>query len=200
MSDDLWREYLTATGERDARPLLLRALAACDLPGRALDLGCGGGGDSLALLRSGYSVLAVDALPEALAHTRQRAEVLGLGARLETRCARFEELDLGDDRFALIHAGYSLPFCTPERFEGLWEELRGTLEPGGVFAGQLFGRKDAWCGDDEHPSQVFVTRADCARLLEQGELLHFQEERERRATALGGLKDWHLFHFLWRRR
>lgn len=61
-----WTEYFTKLKEAPPRPSLLRALELFDrdgfLPGQslAIDLGCGAGQDSLALLARGWNVLSVD--------------------------------------------------------------------------------------------------------------------------------------------
>ncbi len=51
-----------------------RALA----PGRALDLGCGSGTDSIYLARHGWTVTGVDIVPEALALARRNAAAAGV--------------------------------------------------------------------------------------------------------------------------
>jgi tellurite methyltransferase len=199
VSDQLWKDYLRATSTRGPRPLLERALAEHSGARHALDLGCGAGGDTLSLLQDGFRVLAVDALEDALVHTRRRAEAAGLAANLETRRARFEDLELEAAAFQLIVASFSLPFCAPEAFDRLWSEIGAALVPGGVFAGQFFGDRDEWVGDPDHPSQVFLSRAELERLLAGYELLDLEEVEERRTTALGGEKDWHFFHVMARK-
>jgi len=52
----------------------VRALA----PGRALDLGCGSGTDSIYLARHGWTVMGVDIVPEALALARRNAAAAGV--------------------------------------------------------------------------------------------------------------------------
>jgi SAM-dependent methyltransferase len=52
----------------------VRALA----PGRALDLGCGSGTDSIYLARHGWTVIGVDIVPEALALARRNATAAGV--------------------------------------------------------------------------------------------------------------------------
>jgi len=52
----------------------VRALA----PGRALDLGCGSGTDSIYLARHGWTVTGVDIVPQALALARQNASEAGV--------------------------------------------------------------------------------------------------------------------------
>ena len=47
-------------------------------PGKALDIGCGGGTDSLFLAQQGWEVTALDFMPRALEYTQQRAAAAGL--------------------------------------------------------------------------------------------------------------------------
>ncbi|HET8969743.1 MAG TPA: class I SAM-dependent methyltransferase [Candidatus Nanopelagicales bacterium] len=53
-------------------------------PGRALDLGCGEGGDAVHLARLGWQVTAVDVSPTALARTRALAEAAGVASLVTT--------------------------------------------------------------------------------------------------------------------
>ena len=196
MSEQLWKDYLKATAEREERPLLKQAIMESPGSGHALDLGCGAGGDTLALLQQGFRVLSVDALEDALVHTRQRAEAAGLAEGLQTRHSRFEHLSLEPATYQLISAGFSLPFCPRPAFDGLWAAVLASLDSGGVFVGQFFGDRDSWANDTGHPSSVFVARAELDRCLAGLEVIRLDEEEERRATALGGEKDWHLFHII----
>ena len=81
----------------------------------------------------------------------------------------------------------------------LWDDLIRALSPGAIFVGQLFGERDEWAGDSEHPSRVFLARDEVDTRLALLETLHFEEEERRHATALGGEKDWHVFHFIVRK-
>ncbi len=47
-------------------------------PGRALDIGCGAGTDSVFLAQQGWDVTALDFIPKALEFTQQRAEAAGV--------------------------------------------------------------------------------------------------------------------------
>lgn len=51
-------------------------------PGRALDLGCGTGTDTVYLSRHGWDVTGVDMVPKAIARARRRAEAAGVTPRL----------------------------------------------------------------------------------------------------------------------
>ena len=47
-------------------------------PGKALDIGCGGGTDSVFLAEQGWDVTSLDFVPKALEYTQQRAEAAGV--------------------------------------------------------------------------------------------------------------------------
>lgn len=63
----------------------LAAEAPSLTPGRAVDIGCGEGGDAIWLASQGWAVTAVDFADAALARTAQHAEEAGVGDRIETR-------------------------------------------------------------------------------------------------------------------
>ena len=170
---------------------MLGALARFEAPGFGVDLGCGQGRDTLAMLKRGWRVLAIDAEPEAIERLRARA---GDEPRLETRVASFAEAQWPEAD--LVNAGYALPFCPPAEFDGLWERLVASVRPGGRFSGQLFGDRDEWAGDDQ---LTFVSRDRALQLLEPFQLERFDEEDEDGKTALGDAKHWHVFHVVARR-
>ena len=69
--------------------------------GRALDLGCGTGSDSIYLAQHGWEVTGVDMVPRALAIARRKAAAAGVRPRfVEGDVTRLRELGVG--------AGYSL--------------------------------------------------------------------------------------------
>ena len=170
---------------------MLGALARFEAPGFGVDLGCGQGRDTFAMLKRGWRVLAIDAEPEAIERLRARA---GDEPRLETRVASFAEAQWPEAD--LVNAGYALPFCPPAEFDGLWERLVASVRPGGRFSGQLFGDRDEWAGDDQ---LTFVSRDRALQLLEPFQLERFDEEDEDGKTALGDAKHWHVFHVVARR-
>jgi hypothetical protein len=93
----------------------------------------------------------------------------------------------------LIHAGYSVPFCVPSDFPGLWTGIRQALSPGGMFAGQLFGVRDSWAGGDSRMS--FHSRDQVMGLVEGLEVLRL-DEAEWDGKAMWGPKHWHVYDVL----
>jgi SAM-dependent methyltransferase len=169
-------------------------LAACQRLGAgagrtAVDLGCGGGTDSLALLERGWSVLAIDIEQAGLALLRARIPA-ACGERIRLVCASFADVALPPAH--LVHAGFSLPFCPPPQFPDVWEQIRRALAPGEIFAGQLFGTRDSWAGD---PGMTFQDRSEVTRLLDGLEIVELHET-ERDGEAYSGPKHWHTYDIL----
>lgn len=70
--------------------------------GRALDLGCGTGTDSVYLAGHGWEVTAVDAVPRALALARRAASAAGVAPRfVQGDVTRLADLGIGD-RYDLV--------------------------------------------------------------------------------------------------
>src|SRR5215831_13289850 len=70
--------------------------------GRALDLGCGTGTDSVYLAQHGWDVTGVDMVPNALARARRRAAAAGVSPRyLQADATRLQDLGVGEG-FTLV--------------------------------------------------------------------------------------------------
>jgi tellurite methyltransferase len=190
-----WIGYYDAQEGREPRELLTEVLRAFDADGRtgrAVDLGCGHGTDSLVLLERGWDVLSIDAQDDAI--RRLRAWLTDdVAARSTTVVSPMQVVDL--PRADLVFASFSLLFCPPEAFPDLWARIRASLRPGGRFAGELFGDRDTWASD---PEMTFHD-VDAARALFDGlELESFVEEEED-GEAFEGPKHWHVFHVIAKR-
>lgn len=198
-----WADYYEAVSGRPPRETLLLALDRFAVEpsaslratvGFALDLGCGDGRDTVELLRRNWRVLAVDGEPKAIARLRQRRDIDR--SHLETRVQRFEHLTLPPD-VDLINASFCLPFCPPDHFPELWEEIVMALRPGGRFCGQLFGDQDSWA---DYSNLNFHTRQQIDQLFSPFEMEMLDEEKHSGKTALGEEKYWHLYNVVARRR
>ncbi|HLJ65681.1 MAG TPA: class I SAM-dependent methyltransferase [Stellaceae bacterium] len=187
-----WRDFYQATADRPPRATLLEALRRfppSPPPRFAIDLGCGTGRDTIELLRRHWSVLAIDAEPEALRGFHEQAR-----PGLETRLARMEEVTLPP--CDLVNASFSLPLCPPSAFPALWARIGAALKPEGRFAGQLYGDRDGWAG---RPGMTHLTRGAVEDLLRGFAIEHFVEEESDGVTPRGAPKHWHIFHLVLRR-
>jgi SAM-dependent methyltransferase len=186
-----WSQFYEKQGGRGVRPTFEAALDAwTSEPGFAIDLGCGDGVETRELASRGWRVLAVDS--DAGVDDRVRE---GLGeeasSRVETRRATFEAL--GELPHAdLVYAGFALPFCDPARFPYLWADIRDAIEPGGLFAGELFGPDDEWFG---RPGMNFHDRGGVEAMLTGLDVLRLVED-DRRGMSFEGPKHWHVFHIV----
>jgi len=188
-----WADYYAATANRPPRRTLLDALARfgpAAAPRFAVDLGCGDGRDTIELLRRGWSVLAIDAEPAAIAGLEKRQD-LPTGARLSCVCQRFE--DAAWPEADLVNASFSLPLCPPERFGELWSRIVGSLKPGGRFAGQLYGERDDWAA---RQGMTHTDRSAAETLLRDLHVELFEEEETDATTPRGKPKHWHIFHIV----
>jgi len=187
MAEPTWSDYYEANEGRAPRDQLLGVLARFAVPGMAIDLGCGSGIDTLAMLDRGWDVLAIDAEVEAIERLRRRA---GDGPALETQRSPMEDIELPPAD--LVWASYSLFFCDPARFPDVWARIRAAVRPGGRFSGELLGERDTWASRDDGTS---MTRTEAEALFDGWTVERFEEE-ENDGEACSGPKHWHLFHVI----
>ena len=159
-------------------------------PGTAIDLGCGAGVDTAAMLAAGWSVFATDAEAEAIERVRRRAAD---DARLTTALSRMEDVELPDAD--LVWASYSLFFCDPAQFPRLWKRIREAVRPGGRFAGQFLGDRDTWASERNMP----WFRRDGAEALFDGWAIERFEVEDEDGEAWSTPKHWHVFHVVARK-
>ena len=192
-----WAGYYDSQGERAPREPLLDVLGRFEAEGRvggqAVDVGCGQGFETAELLRRGWDVVAIDATEEAI--RRLEGRVGDAGPRLRTVVSRIEDVDVPPAD--LVHASFSLPYCRPDAFPRVWEEIRSAIRPGGRFAGEFFGDRDTWASTDD---EMTFFEIDAARALFDGmELESFVEEENDDQGWGDEIKHWHVFHAIARR-
>jgi len=192
-----WAAYYARTRGRPPRATTRFALESFAREGKtdlfALDLGCGGGRDALAILAAGHRVLAVDRSPEAGVEL-QACVPPELRGRLS-----FTQADLAG--FApppcdLVNASFVLFALEEVDFRTLWARIRDALRPGGRLAGHLLGPADSWV---ESRRRWGVERAGIDRLAEGFVIEYLDEERCRSVTPRGEPKRWHVWHLVLRR-
>jgi SAM-dependent methyltransferase len=194
-----WEGYYKWIEGREPRPLFLEVLARFDAksdpssPLHAIDLGCGDGTETLALLDAGWQVLAIDGEPAAITQVQSKVRT-ELQPQLEIRIASFEDLELPETDF--VYAGYSLPFCKPEYLDHLWANITARIRPGGRFAGQLFGIRDSWA---DNPEMTFHSAEQVTSLLAPEFEVETLREVDEDGNAFSGPKHWHVFDIIARK-
>ena len=196
--DSDWPAFYAATRDQGphittARALRLRA----DAPHQsehALDLGCGAGRDTRAMLRHGFHVTAVD-----IARMPLRRLFASLSAEERLRVALLPvafELFSPARRFAMVNSSLAMSFCRPEAFDEFCSRALGAVERGGLFAGHFLGVNDEWA---KTPTQTFLTRARVASFFSEFSFELFLETEIDDQDALGRKKHWHIFGVVARR-
>ncbi len=200
--------YLAGTAGAPTREQLVRAITLAletdaGIARRALDLGCGPGRETLALLRAGFSVIAIDPYPIMLQQTRAlvaqdapaaAAQLTLIDATLEEFAASIEPAS-----FELIHAGFVLPFVNPSHFATAFAHLRDGLRAGGIFAGQFFGPDDEFIKTAAAHTMTAHDANAVDALLAGFEILQREEVNRSGQIGRGQAKWWHVHHVIARK-
>ncbi len=130
-----WRDVYEQAGVEGAiyRKRLEIALSWIDelsIPAREriLEIGCGGGGCTVALARRGYRILAMDSVTGMLNSTQQRAADAGVSSSVATSLGDAHNLAFQDSNFGLVLAIGVIPYLhAPQR---ALREMSRVLRPG----------------------------------------------------------------------
>lgn len=152
----------------------------------AIDLGCGSGNEAVYMIKHGIKVMAID---------RQLNERYILDRLSEKQKELITFSEQGFENIELkntdaVMAFFSIPFCTPERFNELWDKIYDAITPGGYFVGQLFGDRDAW-KDNKEINTISIDRAK--ELLQKYEIIKFDEVEYVRPSDR---KKWHYYNII----
>ncbi len=145
-------------------PVLVSAVASMQ-PGRALDLACGLGRNSIFLAELDWDVTAVDYSSVALQRLRQRSSAV-----------RTVQADLEHNEFSIAPDSFDLIVVCRFLYRPLFKQIRSGVRAGGMFVG-VFPMRDDTATKPINPAFV----------VEPGELLslfvgwHVEDYRERRA-------------------
>ncbi|MTI22864.1 class I SAM-dependent methyltransferase [Fulvivirga sp. RKSG066] len=160
----------------------------------AIDLGCGNGIDTHALLQNNWQVLAIDKEEEAL---NQLDTLVAQNHRhaLAKRCSAFEELTSLPST-TLVNASFSLPFCHPNYFDKVWQVIVNSIQPNGRFSGHFFGNDDSWSSNTD---MTFHNMQEIEALLSDFNIEALKEVNKKGKTVSGKVKHWHVFHIVARK-
>lgn len=186
-------DYYKNTRGLKPSPLLVEALGVLKTDRKvALDLGCGTGRDTKLLLESGFQVTAIDSEPL----VAQYIENLRYLGDLTYTQSTFEDFEY--QHYDLINARYSLPFSPSQSFPIIIGKILKSLNPGGVFAGQLFGINDEW--NTLGSGICFLEESEIHKLFAALEIIKLNEKDEDGLLADGSAKHWHVFDIIARQK
>lgn len=127
-------------------------------PGRALDVGCGEGADSVWLASRGWDVTALDIAQNAVKQTLAAADAAG--SRVTGLVSPFDEAPLDPGSFDLVSALYPVLWRTPQRSSE--RRLVDLVAPGGTL---LFVHHDMSAIPPEHAARQAEMGFDPAELV-----------------------------------
>ena len=156
-------------------------------PGKAIELGCGAGNETVYLIKNNWQVLAIDR-----EDVEQRiAKRLNSNERekFKFKKEKFENIKL--EKTNAIITNNSLPFCPKAKFQELWNKIKESILEGGYFVGNFFGINDSW--KPLKTEMVFLTKEQVINLFTDFEIIKFEEIEKDAVTGLGKMKHWHIF-------
>lgn len=105
--------------------------------GRAVELGCGAGRDTIYLIQNNWNVLAIDKedVADRIKNRLEKQEYLD---KFRFQKQDFENIVLEEND--LVVANYCLPFCNRDKFQELWEKIRKSISMKRIFCGKFL-----WC-------------------------------------------------------
>jgi SAM-dependent methyltransferase len=143
----------------------LAAIAAPLAPGRALDLGCGEGGDTLWLAEHGWQVLGVDISETALSRAAAEADTRGLADTV-----RLRQIDLSqsfpDGTFDLVSAQFLQSLVDLDR-DRIFASAAQAVAPGGLLVIVDHGAAPPWAKHIH--DHVFPTVEEVMATIDLGE-------------------------------
>ena len=106
-------------------------------PGKAIDLGCGIGRDTIYLIKNGWEVLSIDRedVKERILDRLDDEQI----KRFKFEVQNFENIKL--QKTNLLMANYSIPFCSKNYFYQFWSKITDSILKERIFCRKFFWLK-----------------------------------------------------------
>ena len=184
--DKKWGEYYYHTKESKPHKNVEMFLTLNIMPGKAIDLGCGAGRDTIALIKNNWRVLAVD---------KENTENIikeRLSVQEQEKFTFMQSLfgNMSLPKANLVVANFSLPFTKKECFDTAWSKIESAIVDRGYFVGNFLGERDSWKNLITLPKQKVI------RLFDKFELIQFEEIEKDGKSASGEQKHWHVYDII----
>jgi tellurite methyltransferase len=157
---------------------------------KAIDLGCGTGIDTFALLEDGWLVTGIDKEKDAIDQVQQKLATEHK-PYFNGVVSTFETIQLSPA--LLVNATFALPFVHPDQFGSVWNQITNSVVEGGRFAGHFFGLHDSWINRSE---MNFHSREQIEKLFAEFSIEFFHEVDEDSQSLNGMQKHWHVYHIV----
>lgn len=123
--------------------------------GKAIDLGCGDGRNSLFLAREGYEVTAIDNSAAAIDKLKSRLANIKIGNRVKPIHDNVAEYEFHRNYYDLVVAITLFDHLEPEDIEPVFRKSVEGMSPGGIILAKVHTVDDPGAtGDTEHASEL----------------------------------------------
>lgn len=128
------KDFYEKTKKMPPNPNVKSIIQSGVKPGVAIDLGCGAGRDTVALLKNGWKVVAIDKenVKEMIEQQLSEEE----REKFQFVCTRFNHMKLV--KSDLIVANNSITFCNKETFNNVWEKIVKSIKKKRLFYWNTF--------------------------------------------------------------
>lgn len=143
MSTNIWKgkifygrykKYYENTEDAEQNHMVERFIKIDVAPSNAIDLGCGAGRDTIFLLKNIGQVTSIDREDtKSIIEEKLNEEEL---KKFKFIYQNFENIKL--QHCDLIVSNFSIPFCSKNYFEALWNEIQNSINKGRILCRNLF--------------------------------------------------------------
>jgi len=175
-------KYYEETNTKAPSVFLIKALKFAK-GNKAIDLGCGSGVETREIAKKGFKVTAVDV----------NKDVKKYFSKEDLKNIKLKILPIENFRFVkcdFVFAKSSLVFLGPGKFYKVLENIKKSLNPGGIFAARLWGKKDSDNGSGKNHKCTFMSIDKLKNTFIGHTFLEIFEHEEDKCGADGRMKRW----------